>query len=97
MVLGERWHHSGGIHQEKGGHRVPHNMRSRMGDSHLGRTVLSSSYGRVHFPLKLIVLAGHPLVHVFSTRANAKLPLCVSPVLDFVAWEDSFRHSLGRS
>ena len=86
-------------------------MRSRMGDSHLGRTVLSSSYAKMHFPIKLIVLAGqpchpdrviptewsflswvfsHPLVDIFSTRANAKLPLCVSPVLDFMGWEEDF-------
>ena len=90
---------------------MPRNMRSRMGDSHLGRTVLSSSYGKIHFPIKLIVLAGqpcrpghvistewsflswvfsHPLVNIFSTRANAKLPLCVSPVLDSMGWEEDF-------
>ena len=98
-----------GIHQEKGGQCVPRNMRSRMGDSRLGRMVLSSSYGKIHFPIKLIVLAGqpcrpnheistewsflswvfsHPLVNIFSTRANAKLPLCVSPVLDSMGWEE---------
>ena len=100
-----------GIHQEKGGQCVPRNMRSRMGDSHLGRMVLSSSYGKIHFLIKLIVLAGqpcrpdrvistewsflswvfsHPLVNIFSTRANAKLPLCVSPVLDSMGWEEDF-------
>ena len=30
----------------------------------------------------------HPLVNIFSTRVNAKLPLCVSPVLDSMGWEE---------
>ena len=103
VVLGERWHHSGSIHQDKGGHYMPHNMRSLMGNSYLGGTVLSSFSCKVDRSC-LSALPSRPdnyyrVVSSFlgvqssSCRANAKLPLCVSPIIDSVAWkEDSVRH-----
>ena len=41
---------------------------------------------------------GNPLISLFTTRANAKLPVYMSPVPDPMAWKkDAFQHDLGQS
>ena len=40
------------------------------------------------------VRGDHPHLNLFTMRANDKLPLYVSPVLDPIAWgQDGFQHS----